>query len=206
MSGPALAALGAAGGAFITAIASVTALLAQRRSVLRHEHLLRAFEKHLPAYEHVFVSARTAQDSFRNFRAVSGRVAERSDPFLFQLLEIASSSAHQFCVAVSWNHNPGMAYLDLEVEDSCLHARDLLLDWLSNRRIRSGDVATIRRDGRLEPVSPPEVLALRVGDYQELRIETRLLVVDAVGDGRRYGEIDRALSAVIKRLKAVMAY
>jgi hypothetical protein len=206
MSGPAFAALGATGGALITALASVIVFLVQRRSVLRHEHLLRAFEKHLPAYEHVFVSARTAQDSFRNLRAVSLRVTERSDPFLFQLLEIASSSAHQFCVAVNWNHNPGMAYLDLEVEDRCLRARDLLLEWLSHQRIRSGDVATIRQNGALETLSPLQVKALRVGDYQELRIETRLLVVDAVRDRHRYVEIDRALSAVIEHLKAVMAY
>ena len=47
MSGPAFAALGAVGGAFITAVASVVVFMVQRRSVLRNEHLLRAFEKHL---------------------------------------------------------------------------------------------------------------------------------------------------------------
>ena len=206
MSGPAFAALGATGGALITALASVIVFLVQRRSVLRNEHLLRAFEKHLSDYEHVFVCARTVQDSFRNFRAVSERVTERSDPFLFQLLEITASSAHQFCVAVSWNHNPGMAYLDLEVEGKCLRARDLLLEWLSNQRVRSGDVAVIRRHGSFEPVSPQQIMALKVGDYQELRIETQLLVVDAPGDKHRYAEIDRAMSSVIEHLKAVMAY
>jgi hypothetical protein len=206
MSGPAFTALGVAGGAFFTALASVAVLLAQRRSVLHHEHLLRAFEKHLPEYENVFVSARTAQDSFRNFQVVSGRASDRSDPFLFQLLEIAASSAHQFCVAVSWNHNPGMAYLDLGVEERCLLARDLLLEWLSNQRVHSGDVATIRQNGSVQNVSPVQIRALRVGDYQELRIETRRLVVDAPGDKQRYAEIDRAMSAVISHLRAVMAY
>ena len=206
MSGAAFAALGAAGGAIITAAGSVVIFFAQRRSVLHNEHLLRAFEKHLSDYEHVFVSARTAQDSFRNFQAVSERVTQRSDPFLFQLLEITAASAHQFCVAVSWTHNPGMVYLDLGLENRCLRARDLLLEWLSNQRIHSGDVATIRRHGAFEAIPLSRVATLRAGDYQELRVETHRLVVDAPGDRRRYAEIDRALSAVIEDLKAVMAY
>jgi hypothetical protein len=206
MSGPAFVAFGAVGGAFITAVASVVVFLVQRRSLLRNEHLLRAFEKHLSDYEHVFVSARTVQDSFRNLRAISGRVATRSDPFLFQLLEITASSAHQFCVAVSWNHNPGMAYLDLDVENRCLRARDLLLEWLSNQRIHSGDICTIRRGGSFEPISASRVRTLKAGDYQELRVETHLMVLEAPGDTVRYHQIDRAMSAVIRQLKDVMAF
>jgi len=206
MSAAVFTALGVAGGALITSVSSVIILLFQRRSALHNEHLLRAFEKHLSDYEHVFVSARTVQDSFRNFKAISERVTDRSDPFLFQLLEITASSAHQFCVAVNWTHNPGMAYLDLDVENKCLKARDLLLEWLSNQRIHPGDVASVRRNGTFEPLPLARVGALEVGDYQELRIETQLLVEEAPGDARRYADIDRAMSAVIEKLKAVMAF
>jgi hypothetical protein len=206
MSGAAFAAMGAVGGALITAVASAMIGVMQRRSALHDEHLLRAFEKHLPHYEQVFVNARTVQDSLRHFEAVSERAVDRSDPFIFQLLEMSAAAAHRYCVAVDWNHNPGMVYLDLKLESRCLFARDLLLRWLSTRRIHSGHVASIRRNNEFEPISLPDVKALRVGDYQELRIETQRLVANTMGDKRMFLEIDSAISAVIRELKAIMAY
>lgn len=202
----AYAALGAVGGALITAVASLTVFLIQRASTLRSEHLLRAFESHLSDYENVFVSARLVMDSLRNFRTVSERATDRADPFLFQLLEVASAAAHQFCIAVSWSHNPGMAYLELKLEKKCIRAQRLLLDWLSAQRIHSGDVAMIRVNGKFQPVPTSKIKHLQAGDYQELVIETKLLVLDAPEDKRGYAEIDQAMQAVVKQLKAVMAY
>jgi hypothetical protein len=48
--------------------------------------------------------------------------------------------------------------------------------------------------------------ALRVGDYQELRIETQRLVAKTMGDKRMFLEIDSAVSVVIRELKKIMAY
>jgi hypothetical protein len=206
MSSAVVAALGAAGGAAITALASAVVFVVQRRSVLHNEHLLRAFEKHLPHYEQVFVSARTVQDTLRDFETISLRVTDRSDPFLFQLVEMSAAAAHQYCIAVDWKHNPGMAYLDLRLESRCLLARDLLLRWLSTQRIQSGNVASIRRGDEFTPIALRDVRLLRVGDYQELRIETQPLVANTAADRRFFLEIDRAITAVIRELKAVMSY
>jgi hypothetical protein len=108
MAAAMFAALGAAGGALITAACSVVVFMVGQRRSLQNDHLKRAFEKHLDRYEKVFVSARTAQDSLRNYQAISGKVVDRSDPFLFQLLTIAENACHDYCVAVTWSHNPGM--------------------------------------------------------------------------------------------------
>jgi hypothetical protein len=204
--GSASAALGAAIGAVATAVGSFVIFLIRRRTALHNDHLRRAFEQHLHHYEHVFVSARTVQDSLRNYVTVSSRVSQRSDPFLFQLLATVADAAQQYCRAVSWTHNPGMAYLDLGLEEQCLRARDLLLDWLATQRIHFGMMALVRRNGEVRPISLDRVTSLRAGDYEELQIESRRLVTPAPGDHRRVVRIDSAISAVIKQLKAVMAY
>jgi hypothetical protein len=203
-----IAALGAVGGALVTAAASVLVFLVRHRTELRNEHLRRAFEKHLERYEAVFVSARTAQDALRNYRTVSDRVEDRSDPFLHQLLVIATDAAHAYAAAVTWTHNPGMLYLELKLEEKCLQARDLMSSWLAVRRVHSGDVASIVVLGQEEPVPVrlASVLTLKPGDYRELRLETRRLVLRRRDDAKRLAEIDRALSTVIVELKAVMAY
>lgn len=209
MTGSAVA-VGAVSGALITAVASLIIFAVQRRTTLRNEHLHRAFEKHLGHYEQIFVSARTAQDSLRNYRAVSLRIEDRSDPFLFQLLAIASEAAQAYCVSVTWTHNPGMLYLDIKLEDQCLEARALLLKWLAVRRVVSGDVAFVGSHGDNEPVAYQQVpldtvRRLRKPSYQELRIETRRLVLPE-DDGRQLNEIDKMLTTVIGELKEVMAY
>jgi hypothetical protein len=130
------AALGAVGGALITAACTVIVFAIGQRRRLQNDHLQRAFERHLDRYEKVFVSARTAQDSLHNYRAISGKVDDRSDPFLFQLLTIAENACHDYCVAVTWSHNPGMLYLGIDLEGACLRARDLLLRWLENCELR----------------------------------------------------------------------
>jgi hypothetical protein len=209
MSGSAIA-IGAVGGALITAVCSLIIFTIQRRTTLRNEHLHRAFEKHLEHYEQIFVSARTAQDSLRDYRAVGVKIEDRSDPFLYQLLAIASDAAQAYCVSVTWTHNPGMLYLDINLEEQCLSARALLLNWLAVRRVVSGDVAFVGSHGDNEPIAYNRVpldtvRRLRKASYQELRIETRRLVLPE-RDARQLDEIDKVLTAVIGELKKVMAY
>ncbi len=206
MSSSDVALLGAIGGALITAAGSAIIFLIRDRSQQHNEHLRRAFEKHLDRYEAVFVSARTAQDSLRNYRTISGRVEDRSDPFLFQLLIIATDAANAYSASVTWSHNPGMLYLDLKLEERCLRARDLMAQWLAVRRVHLGDVASIKVHDTLVPVPLARIAALRPGDYRELRLETRRVVLREREDETRLAEIDRALSSVIAELKAVVAY
>jgi hypothetical protein len=73
---------------------------------------------------------------------ISNRAEDRSDPFLYQLLAIATDSAQEYCVAVTWKHNPGMLYLDITLEERCLRVRGLLLKWLAIRRVHWGEVAS----------------------------------------------------------------
>jgi hypothetical protein len=206
MVAAAFAALGAAGGALVTAACSVIVFVVGQRKRLQNDHLQRAFEKHLDRYERVFVSARTAQDSLHNYRTISGKVDDRSDPFLFQLLTIAENACHDYCVAVTWSHNPGMLYLGINLEGACLRARDLLLKWLAVRRLHAGEVAFVRRIGDLEAIPVEAVAALALGDYRELRIETRRLVLKEDDEAKRLDKIDQSLSKVIGELKKVMAY
>jgi hypothetical protein len=206
MSNAAVAVFGAIGGALVTGACSILIFLVRRRTTLHNDHLQRAFVKHLDLYEQVFVSARTAQDSLRNYRLISGRVDDRSDPFLFQLLAIATDSAREYCVSVTWNHNPGMLYLDRKLEENCLNVRDLLLRWLAVRRVHWGEVASIRKNEEYLSIPPERVTGLKLGDYRELRLETRRIVLKDVDDARRLKEIDRALTVVIADLKTVMAY
>jgi hypothetical protein len=139
-------------------------------------------------------------------RAISGKVADRSDPFLFQLLTIAENACHDYCVAVTWSHNPGMLYLGIDLEGACLRARDLLLRWLAVRRLHAGEVAFVRRLDGLESIPIEAVATLAVGDYRELRIETRRLVLMEQDETNYLGKIDQSLSKVIAELKKVMAY
>jgi hypothetical protein len=206
MSNAAVAAFGAIGGALITAACSILIFLVRHRTTLHNDHLQRAFEKHLDRYERVFVSARTAQDSLHNYQLISGRVDDRSDPFLFQLLAIATDSAREYCISVTWSHNPGMLYLDRKLEENCLKVRDLLLRWLAVRRVHWGEVATIRRNEEYLSIPPEQVKELKLGDYRELRLEARRIVFKDAEDARRLKDIDRALSSVIADLKNVMAY
>ncbi|GAA0899973.1 hypothetical protein [Virgisporangium aurantiacum] len=206
MSSTAYIAIGVMGGAVIAGVFSVLVVLVGHRTSQRKAHLERAVEKHLERYERVFVAARTAQDSLRNYLRISGRVDDRSDPFLFQLLAIATESVNEFCVSVTWTHNPGMLYLDIKLEEKCLSVRDLLLGWLAVRRVHWGEVATVRRTEQYEPIPLDQVPNLRLGDYRELRLETRRLVLSSAEDISRLRQIDKLLSAVIADLKAVVAY
>ena len=206
MSNAAYAMFGIIGGALITGAFSVLAFLVRHLTTQRNDHLQRAVEKHLDQYERVFVSARTAQDSLRNYMAISNRVDDRSDPFLFQLLAIATESAQEYCVSVTWTRNPGMLYLDLKLEERCLRVRDLLLAWLAVRRVHWGEVASIRKDEEYLPIPLARVKSLRPGDYRELRFETRRLVLWDAADVERLKEIDGLLSRVIRDLKTVMSY
>jgi hypothetical protein len=99
-----------------------------------------------------------------------------------------------------------MVYLPADLEKKCLRTRNLLIEWLSKQRVGSGNVASVRSGGRTSAIPLRRVQTLRLGEYEELRIETRRLVTSAEGDERLHAEIDRALSRVIKQLKAVMAY
>ncbi len=206
MSDALVAAIGALGGALITAAGSWLVVWTRHRTAVHNDHLRRAFEKHLGRYEKVFVNARTAQDSLRNYATISGRVDDRSDPFLFQLLTIATDAAQEYSTSVTWSHNPGMLYLDIKLEEKCLRARDLLLTWLAVPRVHWGDVASIRVDKAYVPIPLERVAHLRPRDYRELRLETRRLVGKDRHDARRLQEIDGALTAVITDLKTVMAY
>lgn|GEM_PF-3877813 len=200
------AAVLAALAALASALASIVAVRHQNRVTEGNERKRRAFERHLPHYERIFVSARSLQDSFRDYRIVSRRVTDRSDLFLRQLLMIVSKSAYDYCYEVHWRHNPGMAYLDLNLESKCLHVRDLLMQWLSHPRITTGDVSSIRVAGVYVRRSLTDVRSLKPGDYQELHIERRVVVQPFTGDPRLLADIDSALTAVIVDLKAVMAF
>lgn len=205
MSGALFAALGVMAAAIVTAVATVLVPLQQGRRSLERERRAHAFDRHLSHYEKIFVAARSAQDAFNDYKAIEQRVSDRSDPFLRQLLAIVAEASYQYCVAVDWRHNPGMAYLAIKLERQCLNARNLLVQWLSQPRITSGDVALIKKNGTLSPVPLGSVRALNLGDYQELRIERRMIVTPDPKDLKLVHLIDKALSSVIGELKAVMA-
>ncbi|MFJ2768721.1 hypothetical protein [Streptomyces sp. NPDC087300] len=206
MSALVSASFAAAGAATVTALASVVAFAYQHRATRRDEHNLRVFDRHLSQYERIFVTARSTLDALRDYEIVTRRARDRSDPFLSQLLSIVSLSANQYCVAVDWKHSSAMAYLDIDLEEKCLHARDLLIRWLSQRRVAHGDIAFCRRGETLSPIALRDIPRLRVGDYRELIIERRVVVTPAAGDRRLIADINQALSKVVKELKKVMAY
>jgi hypothetical protein len=201
-----IAALGAIGGAVVTALASVVITFYQRRSALENEHRLRAFERNLPHYERIFIAARSTQDALRDYVSIEKRISDRSDLFLRQLLSIVADWAHQYCVAVNWQHNSGMAYLDIRLEEKCLRLRNLLLLWLSRQRVSSGNVAFIVNNGVPSPILLRKVRSLQPGDYQELRIEKRIIVTPHSDDQKMISNIDRMILSVIADLKAVMSY
>jgi hypothetical protein len=206
MSGASLAVLAAIGGGLITALSAAAISYYQRASAARDAHRLRAFERHLAAYERIFVTCRSTLDALNDYVAVDKQVSDRSDPFLYQLLEILRDCAYQYCIAVDWRHNTGMAYLEMKLEERCLRLRDLLLQWLSGPRLFYGDIATIRREGRKVSISTQAVRNLHVGDYQELIIERRTIVSSGPGDAKLIADIREAATSVIKELKDVMAY
>jgi hypothetical protein len=75
-----------------------------------------------------------------------------------------------------------MLYLDMELEEKCRYLRELLRTWLSQPRLSHGDVVTVRRDGKLTGISAGELRQLAKCDYQELRIERKIVVVPSVGN------------------------
>lgn len=206
MSGAAFAAIGAISGGFVTALSALALSYYQRTSAQRDAHLRRAFESHFAEYEVIFATCRSTLDALNDYVAVESKAARRDDPFLFQLLDILKDNAYKYCLAVDWRHNPAMAYLELSLEEKCLRLRDLLLQWLSVPRITTGDIFSIRRDGRTCALSATDVRLLRVGDYQELIIERSPVVARAANDGRVISDIRASATLVIKELRAVMAY
>jgi hypothetical protein len=201
-----LALLGGILGTLITALSAASIAYFQRRTAIQEEHRLRAFDRHLSAYEQIFTACRSVLDALNDYAAVDGSAADRADPFLRQVLDILRSSAYQYCAAVDWRRSPGMAYLDLPLEKKCLRLRDLLLEWLSRSRLSYGDVATIDRGSGLERISIPEVRRLGVGDYRELRIERRAVVLRAEGDLKLIAEIRKVAAEVVRDLKSVMSH
>jgi len=201
-----VAIIGAFTGALITGLVAAAVAYYQRTSSLRDEHLRRAFERHLGAYESIFVSCRSTLDALNDYAAINSKVLDRSDPFLHQLLDILRDYSYQYCVSVDWRHNPGMAYLDLQLEEKCLHLRDLLMRWLSGARLSHGDSFYARRNGSVSTVSAQEIHRLETCNYQELRIERRAIVTNIPGDTRLLSDIRDAASGVIKDLKAVMSH
>jgi hypothetical protein len=200
------AVLGGIFGALITALSAVVIAYYQRRTALREEHRLRAFERHLPAYEKMFSACRSVQDAMSDYVMVDSRAADRSDPFLRQVLDIFRTVAYQYCTAVDWRHNHGMAYLDINLEEKCLHLRDLLLLWLSRPRVSFGDIATVKRDGVMSRISEREIQQLTACDYQELRIERKSMVLHHANDAKLIQEIHGTVAVIIKDLKAVMSH
>ncbi|WP_134124195.1 hypothetical protein [Kribbella kalugense] len=201
-----IAAVSAIGGATVAASATVIVALYQRLSQLRSEHQLRAFEQHLADYERIFVTARSVQDALHDYIAIESKVVDRSDPFLRQILSILSTAAHDFNTAVDWRHNPAMVYLDVRSENLCLHARTLLISWLSVQRISTGDVAFVRRGNDVRRILASEVRGLTVGAYDELIVESRRTVESHPSDRRLGAQIDKALTRVILDLKKILAY
>jgi hypothetical protein len=200
------AVLAGVGSALITSTTSAWIFRTGSRKATRDEHLRRAFDTHLKEYEEIFVSARTAQDALRSYSVISGKVRGGFDPFLLQLLTIAEDAAHKYCVAVTWNHNPGMLYLSKKLESKCLRVRELLHRWLAVRRVYAGNVAFICVDDDVIPIPAIKVPKLRVGSYRELRLETRSLIVTNPDEPARLDEINRGLTDVISELKEVMSY
>jgi hypothetical protein len=206
VSGAAFAAIGAISGGLVTALSALALSYYQRTSAQRDAHLRRAFESHFTEYEKIFVTCRSTLDALNDYIAVEGKSVRRDDPFLFQLLDILKDNAYKYCLAVDWRHNPAMAYLELSLEEKCLRLRDLLLQWLSVPRITAGNVITIRHDGGVRSLSADEVRILVAGDYQELMIERRPIVVRGESDSEIISSIRAAATSVIKELRAVMAY
>jgi hypothetical protein len=206
MNSAAFAAIGAIGGAIVAGLSALAISLYQRSSARRDAHLRRAFEKHLSAYEKIFVTCRSTTDALRDYLTVESKVTRRDDSFLFQLLDILKDSAYSYCVAVDWRHNPAMGYLELALEEKCLHLRDLLLDWLSITRITTGDIITLRRDGRETLITPSELFELQPANYGELIIERRPIVISDPRDTKLAADIQLAAHSVIKDLREVMAY
>jgi len=206
MNAAVVAAISAFGGALVAATASVLISITQRLGAVRNEHRLRAFERHLSYYEQIFVTARSAQDSLHDYLAIDAKVTDRSDPFLRQLLAILSAAANEFNTAVDWRHNSGMLYLDLKLENLCLHARDLLITWLSVQRVYTGDIVLLRTNDVVRQIPVSEVADLAIGDYHELIIKSRLVVLSQPADHRLSAQIDRSLTRVITELKDVLAY
>lgn len=206
MTGTSTAILGAILGAVVTGLSAVVISYYQRASAQRDEHRIRAFDRHLAAYERIFVTCRSTLDAFSDYVLVDKKVWDRSDPFLRQLLDILRDCAYQYCVAVDWRHNPSMAYLDLKLEEKCLHLRDLLLLWLSGSRLSYGDIASVRRNGQLTVTSAQEIRQLTVCDYEELRIERKIMVVHNPADNKLISDIQKNASLVIRDLKDVMSH
>jgi hypothetical protein len=206
MSGAAFAAIGAISGGLVTALSALMLSYYQRTSAQRDAHLRRAFESHFVEYERIFVTCRSALDALNDYVAVESKTMQRDDPFLFQLLDILKDHAYKYCLAVDWRHNPAMAYLELPLEHKCLRLRDLFLQWLSISRITAGDVISFRYKDEMRTVSASDARMLKAGDYQELIIERRPVVVHGENDSRIILEIRSAATSVIKELRAVMAY
>lgn len=206
MAAAELALLGGILGTLITALAAVVIAYSQRRSALQDEHRLRAFERHLPAYERIYVACRSVQDALSDYVLIDGNAADRSDPFLRQVLDILRTCAYQYCSEVDWRDNPGMAYLETGLEGKCLRLRDLLLAWLSKSRLSHGDIATVRRGGVITGISAQEIRQLDDCDYQELRIERMTVIVGHNGDTKLVSDINKAATAVVRDLKAVISH
>jgi hypothetical protein len=188
------------------ALATFALAYFQRTSVLKNEHRLRAFDRHVEAYEQIFANARTVQDSLRNYNVVENRVKDHADPFLRQLLEILADSAHQYNLAVDWRRNSGMLYLELRLEEQCLLVRDLLIEWLSRQRVVPGHVVSVRTDAGYRILTSNQVDKLTLGSYRELRIETQILVVPHPHDSKLISKLDKSISTLIVHLKDVLAH
>jgi len=206
MSGAAFAAIGAISGALVTAFSALVLSYFQRTAAQREAHLLRVSEKHLAKYEEIFKSCRSMLDALNDYVVVESKISGRDDPFLFQMLDILNDAAYNYCVAVDWRHNPSMGYLDLSLEEKCLRLRDLLLQWLTISRVTTGDVTRVRRNNKTYTISAADARRLTAGDYQELIIERRPLVLRGPNDRKMISNIRANATSVIKQLRTVMAY
>jgi hypothetical protein len=97
-------------------------------------------------------------------------------------------------------------YLEIDLEEKCLHLRDLLLLWLSSPRVSYGDVVTVSRGGVISQISKREIKQLTACDYRELRIQRKPMVLRHDNDAKLIQEIHGTTSVIIKDLKAVMSH
>jgi hypothetical protein len=206
LNGAAFAVIGAISGGLLTALSALALSYYQRSNAQRDAHLLRAFEKHFSEYEGIFVTCRSTIDALNDYLTVKAKAKRGDDPFLFQLLDILKNSAYEYCIAVDWRHNRAMAYLDLALEEKCLHMRDLLLAWLSVSRITTGDIVSIRRGEEISFVPVSKALLLSPPDYRELIVESLPIVVAGPNDSKLASDIRASATSIIKELRAVMAY
>ena len=198
--------IGAVLGATITAVTAVYLQQTRRRDDVADRFLTRAIGEDLQIYQSLYVAVRRLENSLVTYARLDDRITDRSDQFLYQMLAIVRERIVELDRAANWQDQVDLIRVPLSIELQLDEVRALAHNWSERRRRRLDDVVSIRIGTGWQTIDEDRLARLSLGEYHELKIETKRIVQQDDDAAREvFLELASLLRSLTLELKSILA-